>query len=201
MDHKLKNKDIERIKQEELLRLRLRNELEIKKKESNGLLNFLNSPFALFIFSALFITGLGNFLSQKIQEKKETIELNKEKIKHMIEIDNRISEMKFLIYRLERDSTDLGIPVMLGDVIIGGNYYRPSLDEFKNLQLVGLIAWFKYNTKGYSHLEDAYQTSMTFKYFRDKRWKYDIPKTKKAVNHLEIFLSELKSSGNNESYF
>ena len=105
---------IDRIREEEILRLRIRQELgavpaaaeptpppELPAPSSLGqrLMEFLNSSLGMWLLSSVVLTG-GAALIQQVQHNFQIREQNhRQLVNHVFEIDNRLDNMEFLLRR------------------------------------------------------------------------------------------------------
>lgn len=102
----------DRIRDEEILRLRIRQELGTSKPtesaepppppppgRSHKLMEFLNSSLGMWLLSSVVLTG-GAALIQQVQHNFQIREQNhRQLVNHVFEIDNRLDNMEFLLRR------------------------------------------------------------------------------------------------------
>ena len=97
--------EIEKIKNEELLRIAIKKELDPKQKK-HPLWEFINSPFMLLLISGIFVTSFCNYLTRKSQETDNNTFLRKEAVKHFIELDYRITQVEIFLRGIDENPND-----------------------------------------------------------------------------------------------
>ncbi|HWY21130.1 MAG TPA: hypothetical protein VNX26_07920 [Candidatus Acidoferrum sp.] len=136
----------ERIRLEEAVRLKVRSELEengSKRAKSHGLLGFLNSKLGIVVISTILVPAIGGLYTQMRQQAVYRSADNERIMKLMAEFDWRIEEIEFHKDRIqgEPDHDKWVSGFVITKIIVGGpDYYYPTLPEFKQVHLGGIVA-------------------------------------------------------------
>ena len=187
--------EFDKIKAEELLRIKIKNELEPKEKKSKGWV-FLNSPLGLLIISALLVTGFGNYLTRQFQEKDNYNLLRKEAVKHFIELDYRISQVEIFLKGIDENPKDAyGRGYYMNRLILADKEqeFQPAINDYRKMSMLELLSWFKfnYNIKNEKDSELAYNTLKTLNSLqKDGIW--DTKKMRVAMKICKKFLDSLQ---------
>jgi hypothetical protein len=135
---------IRRITAEELLRFEVQERLRKKETDSSDskTVKFLNSPFGLFLLSAIFISGLGGLFQLRTEQLKQAEARREVQEKLLSEYRWRLNSLDRLIAETEK-ATDVDTKgadsILIYRIAYGATEFRTSLPEFQNESWAGII--------------------------------------------------------------